>query len=164
MRHVNLDDLTWRPYSKTRPLKFKHVTALMADLSVAASILVRTLEGDQRIQEDTMVCVGVEGELWQQSPKDLFKKYDVRSVGSDGWFVGTPKPGNIVDACCVEDAEFTVKGLWGEDDGDGGYFQRGVAGDWVLRNRENPSDVWIVKGRIFRATYERAEVRDSVGA
>jgi hypothetical protein len=149
----------WVSASKTKPMRVKHVSALLSDLDVAAHIFVRTLEGDQAIQKNSFVCIGMAGEMWQQGSANLFKRYNLVSCDENGWWTAVPKDGNVVDAMKITDAvanggEFSVRGLWGVQADDGTFYQTGKVGDWVLRSRENPDDVWIVRGDVFDATYE----------
>jgi hypothetical protein len=135
-------------------MRVKHISAVLTDLEVTATMLVRTLEGDERVSKDAFICVGPAGEMWQQTSKHLFKKYNLTGCDDNGWWIASPKDGNVVDACQISEPEFTVRGLWGTESDDGKFYQTGKAGDWVLRSRENPEDVWIVRGTLFAATYE----------
>lgn len=158
---LDLSTLTapWNLASKTKPMRVKHVSAVLLDLDVAAHLFVRTLEGDQTVQKNSFVCVGVTGEMWQQGQENLFKRYNLVSCDENGWWTAVPKDGNIVTALKITEAlapdgEFSVRGLWGVQSDDGTFYQTGKVGDWVLRSRENLQDVWIVRGDIFDATYE----------
>jgi len=150
----------WVTASKTKPMRVKHLSAVLSDLEVSAQLLVRTLEGDQGLQgRDVFICVGVGNEMWQQNRTTLFKKYNLIDCDPNGWWTAMPKDGNLVDACQItaelaSGNEFSVEGLWGTQSDDGRFFQTGKVGDWVLRSRENPKDVWIVRGDLFATTYE----------
>lgn len=155
---VTVDGM-WVEASKTKPMRVKHITALLSDLKVVDHLLVRTLEGDQAVRTDVFVCVGPAGEMWQQPTPNVFKKYTIISCDESGWWTALPKEGNAVDACLITDSiapdgEFSVLALWGTASDKGEYYQTGNVGDWVLRSRDNPKDVWIVRGDIFAATYE----------
>lgn len=51
-----------------------------------------------------------------------------------------------------EDDIFYIIGQWGEQTPDG-LIQKGKIGDFICQNREYPTDVWIVKRKIFVNTY-----------
>jgi len=152
----------WNLSSKTRPVRVKHITAILSDMKVSPSMLVRTLEGDQTVRPDAFVSIGHAGEMWQQEKKNLFKKYDITECDADGWWTAVPKPGNVVDSVRIGNSQgtskepFEVKGKWGTLADDGSYYQTGKPGDFVLRSREDPEDVWIVEENIYYSTYETA--------
>ena len=106
-----------------------------------------------------MICVGEAGDVWQQTPAKILKKYDVTAIDKDGWMVCTPKPDNEVD--CHEvgstttnmQSEFCVIGQWGETVGPLKNVQRGVVGDFICRNRTDLADVWVVRKNLFNNTY-----------
>lgn len=149
---------TWWTATKTKPMLVKHVTAVLSDLSVSPSVLVRTLEGDQIVRPNAFVCRGVAGELWQQETKTLFRKYDVTDCDADGWWVAKPKPGNAVDVTPIRAGDPTsIRAKWGtayKSETESFWYQEGAVGDYVLRSREDSEDVWIVQKKIFEATYE----------
>lgn len=155
---VDLSSITeWNLATKTKPVRVKHITAVLSDMSVSPQILVRTLEGDQTVRTDAFVSIGFGGEMWQQEKANLFKKYDVVECDSEGWWKAVPKPGNVVEEVRIGGKEpFEVRGKWGTQADDGFYYQTGKPGDRILRSREDPEDVWIVEEKIFLSTYDMA--------
>lgn len=105
-------------------------------------------------------------------PKKLLAKYNPIDCDKDGWWICEPRPDN--SANCVEvtetmllsdnmvinkikefmsdNNEFYIIGQWGEQT-DEGQIQKGKVGDFILQNREDPSDVWVVARRFFNNTY-----------
>ena len=90
-------------------------------------------------------------------PSKLLAKYTVSGITPDGWMVCEPRPDNAVSVVEIRatsdgDTEFYIIGQWGEDS-DEGPRQYGTVGDFVCRSRLDPSDVWIVRRKIFLNTY-----------
>lgn len=111
-------------------------------------------------------------------PKKLLQKYDVTAIDTDGWMICTPKPDNAVN--CIEVTkellstfngtnvsvkypddrmynmgDFAIEGQWGDDKYPelGKNIQWGSAGDFICQNLTDPTDVWIVRRRLFLNTY-----------
>ena len=62
---------------------------------------IDTLEAKEPLGAGNFFCIGEAGDVWQQTPKALLKKYDVTGVdGESGALVCTPKPDNEVE--CFE--------------------------------------------------------------
>jgi hypothetical protein len=152
----------WKIARKTRSIKSKPLINLLVDRSVSSKFLVDTLEGKEPLGDGVVICVGEAGDVWQQMPKKLLAKYDVTAIDADGWMVCTPKPDNAVD--CFEvtrefsslwtaSQDFYIIGAWGETIGDEKNVQRGKVGDFICRNRDDHSDVWIVRRSLFLNTY-----------
>ena len=169
----------WKIASKTQPIKAKPLINLLVDRSVVSKFLVDTLEGKEPLGDGVVICVGAAGDAWQQMPKKLLQKYDVTSIDTDGWMVCTPKPDNAVN--CIETTpemlkatmlgdnlsvpfddprkynmgDFAIEGQWG----DAGYpelgknIQWGSRGDFICQNRTDPTDVWVVRRKLFLNTY-----------
>jgi hypothetical protein len=167
---INTTKITsWNIASKTRPIRAKPLINLLVDRSVTSKFLVDTLEGKEPLGDGVVICVGEAGDTWQQMPKKLLAKYDVTALDDDGWMVCTPKPDNAVDVieinrdlidkvCMVFPnngwfGHFTIIGHWGATVGDEKNVQTGEIGDFVCQNRTDPSDVWIVKRKLFLNTY-----------
>lgn len=166
----------WAVATKTRPLRAKPLINLLVDRSVTNKFLVDTLEGREPLGDGVVICVGEAGDTWQQMPKKLLAKYDVTSIDNDGWMICTPKPDNAVNVIEITgdllasgkpfvvpppDDEmykahaFYINGLWGSDETPafGKNVQWGDTGDFVCQNRTDPTDVWIVRRKLFLNTY-----------
>jgi hypothetical protein len=163
----------WTTATKTKNLIARPLCTLITDNSIMSKFLLSTLEGQQVLKEDSIVCVGIGNDIWQQSKKALLSKYDVTDFTTDGWMVCKPKEGNIVqcfevsinnmsmqelDAVVFDDLveaqEFLVYAQWGYLESNGRFTQKGKIGDFICRNPEEPSDVWIVARTMFQNTYE----------
>ncbi len=150
---------SWKVASKTQRIKAKPLINLLVDRSVASKFLVDTLEGKEPLGDGVVICVGAAGDTWQQMPKKLLQKYNVTAIDTDGWMVCTPKPDNAVNcveidpADCEVDGSCYIIGQWGETIGDAKNVQRAKAGDFVCQNRTDPTDVWIVRRKLFLNTY-----------
>lgn len=164
---------SWGIAKKTKNIKAKPLISIMIDRSVTNKFLVDTLEGKEPLGDGAIICIGESNDIWQQMPKKLLQKYDVIEIDKDGWMVCQPKPDNSVE--CVEiteildgidelnvaydwsvKGEYFIIGQWGEpmffQDKDI-LFQRAELGDFICRNREDKTDAWIVKRKIFLNTY-----------
>jgi hypothetical protein len=154
----------WRMASKTRPIKAKPLISLLVDRSVASKFLLDTLEGREPLGDGAVVCVGEAGDAWQQAPRKPLQKYAVKGIDKDGWMECEPLPDNAVN--CVEVTEdmlathqsddavgFTIVGQWGATVGGEKNVQRGEAGDFICQNQTDPSDVWVVRRKLFLNTY-----------
>lgn len=166
MRIYQPDQLLWTQASKTRSIIAKPLCDLITDPSIVSKLLLSTLEGTQELgysKSDTMVCVGVNDDFWQQDKNKLLAKYTIVNFTKDGWAVCMPKPDNIVDAVQIQkewlqlsgqtDNKFEILAQWGTPCESGGFVQTGEGGDYICRNVNDHSDIWIVKQFIFRSTY-----------
>lgn len=154
----------WKKATKTRPIRAKHVQLVLVDKSIQDKFLLSTIEAIQGIGPGSMICLGESGDIWQQSPETLLKKYTITGFDAEGWSICTPKPDNEVD-CYVADkqtfmvlpsdrAGFSILARWGEKRKDGTFIQYGNFGDVVCRSQSDPGDVWIVARKLFDSTYE----------
>ena len=166
----------WKVASKTRPVKAKPLINLLVDRTVTSKFLVDTLEGREPLGDGVVICVGEAGDTWQQMPKKLLAKYDVTAIDTDGWMVCTPKPDNAANCFEVTKdflasgtnalkpypddrmynmGDFAISGLWGDDKYPelGKNIQWGTAGDFVCQSRTDPTDVWVVRRKLFLNTY-----------
>ena len=168
----------WRVASKTQPLKAKPLITLLVDRQVASKFLLDTLEGREPLGDGSIVCIGGAGDAWQQTQKKLLQKYDVTEIDKDGWMICTPKPDNAVN--CLEMSKdflasiretnaskpypddrmenmgsFAIEGQWGTADYPelGKNVQWGNTGDFICQNRTDPTDVWVVRRKLFLNTY-----------
>lgn len=159
-----LSDLTFDLASKTRPIKAKALSSLLMSVneSILAKFLLDTLEGKQTLKASSMVCLAEAGEVWQQTSAKLLQKYTVVGIDPEGWLECQPKPENKVMAAVISEnicgpSGFSLFAQWGEEkiiNGKQCFVQHGVAGDYVLKSTSDPSDLWIVKGKLFESTYQ----------
>lgn len=155
---LDIAALTFFRAKKTKPLCAKPMAQILVDPSVQEKFLLQTLEGNQMIRAGSILCVGGGNDAWQQTQKNLFKKYDVVSIDDNGWMTCVPKPENEVLAAKVSVASpgFSIRGEWGTGyvlDNQQVFLQHGVSGDFVCRRPDDNNDIWIVQGRLFLATY-----------
>lgn len=131
---------------------------LLVDRSVLNKFLVDTLEAKEPIHEGNVICIGESNDAWQQEPKKLLKKYQVTAIDKDGWMICEPYPDNSVDCFQVNFQINTHGGIhylvakWGQDFR-GQTVQEFCQGDWILRNREDHSDTWVVRQKLFANSY-----------
>lgn len=148
----------WKIATKTKSLRAKALINLLVDRSILNKFLVDTLEGREILGDGNVICIGESNDAWQQTPKKLLQKYDVRSIDADGWMMCEPRPDNAV--FCVEvtkemtdaDGNFYIIGHWGDASPEG-PVQKGVAGDFICRNQTDLTDQWIVRKKIFVNSY-----------
>lgn len=159
----------WNIATKTKSVRAKPLISIMVDRSVLSKFLLDTIEGKEPLGDGAVICIGEFNDAWQQSPKKLLQKYDVRSIDDEGWMVCEPKLDNSVECHEVVDAdyppidykhrgpfgsEFYIIGNWGETLPDGTKnAQKGTLGDFICRNRNDPTDIWVVQRKIFLNTY-----------
>lgn len=171
MKKIRVEEIVnWKIAKKTKNIKAKPLISIMVDKSVTSKFLVDTLEGKEPLGDGAIICIGDSNDIWQQMPKKLIQKYSVIEIDKDGWMICEPRPDNSVN--CVEITDdllpfidsdnmlfagyFFIKGLWGEQIsilGEDMLIQRAETGDFICQNREEKSDVWIVKRKIFINTY-----------
>ena len=151
---------TWKVATKTKGLKAKPLINLLVDRTVMNKFLVDTLEGKEPLGDGVVICIGESNDAWQQMPKKLLQKYEVKGIDADGWMLCEPRPDNAVN--CVEvtedingqfDSDFSIIGHWGATIDGVPNVQKGTVGDFICQNRTDPTDVWIVKRKIFINTY-----------
>ena len=172
MKKINTDDIVvWCVAKKVKRIKAKPLISILVEKSVTSKFLVDTLEGKEILGDGAIICVGESNDVWQQMPKKLLQKYSVVEIDNDGWMVCEPKPDNSIECVeitpliseCFDPAhmwvtpeEFFIIGQWGESI----YvldkeivIQKADYGDFICRNREDKTDIWIVKRKIFKNTY-----------
>lgn len=160
------EGLPFRKAEKTKPILVKPISAVVTDPTLAAQLLLKTLEGSQELIAGSVVCRGAEGEPWQQKPAKLLAKYTLAGIGPDGWMTFNPIPGvqekavqvtaAMLAAAGIEGTAFCVQGQWGEPIEVGGgkmHVQHAVADDYVFQSPADASDIWIVRKAFFDATY-----------
>jgi hypothetical protein len=152
----------WSVAKKTKSIKAKPLISIMIDRSVTNKFLVDTLEGKEPLGDGAIICIGESNDIWQQMPKKLIQKYNVIEIDKDGWMICEPRPDNSVECVEITDSivepleDYFIVGLWGEERINNGVkelIQRAEYGDFICRNREDKTDVWIVKKKIFINTY-----------
>jgi hypothetical protein len=144
----------WGVARKTKGLRAKPIVSLIVDKSVMSSFLIDTLEGREPIAPENVFCIGEGGDAWQQSPKKLLDKYTVDKIDGDGWMHCVPKPENSVEFYIVaDDITGYVQGHWGATIEGIPNLQEFTRGDAIVRNRTDPTDVWIVRRKIWLNTY-----------
>jgi hypothetical protein len=173
MKRIKTEEIKqWNVAKKTKSIKAKPLISIMVDKSVMSKFLVDTLEGKEPLGDGAIICIGESNDVWQQMPKKLLQKYDVTAIDNDGWMVCEPKPDNSVEAIEItenlkeyidnvdtfigDNEDFYIIGLWGEKTvllDVPIQIQRADIGDFICRNREDKTDVWIVKRKIFINTY-----------
>jgi len=158
VQQIDPSQLQFVTAKKVKPLQAKPMQCLLNDQRVMTHFLLNTLEGTQMLKANSMVCVGVCGDVWQQDRDKLHKAYIPTEVDEDGWVTFIPKPEAERDACQIlEGSSFTIKAQWGTRQADGSFIQTGNDGDYVLRSQEDPTDIWIVAKKVFETTYNICE-------
>lgn len=143
---------------KVQPIRAKPLANLLVDRSILSKFLLDTLEGTAAIGDGVVICRGDAGDVWQQIPSKLLKKYDVTDIDSEGWLICTPKPENSINIMEVtpdmagNNGEFYILGNFGVQCDDG-LRQYGEVGDYIGQNCDNPTDIWVIKRKIFQNTY-----------
>lgn len=165
MNILNPLNLPYKVGRKTKGLRAKPMVTLLVDRTVMAKFLVDTLEAKEPVHADAMFCIGEHNDAWQQSAKKLLSKYTVEGIDPDGWMICYPKQENSVEFCEITSDTLNqvgwenrgesgyIQGNWGETIGDQSNLQRFNLGDFLVRNREDHSDQWIVNRKIFLNSY-----------
>ena len=164
MKRIDTTQITdWNVATKTSAIIARPINDVVDIKSkIFDKLLLNTLEGNEPLREDAMVCIGAAGDVWMQDKNKLEKKYDAVDRDVDWWVKYQPKPDNAVD--CIEVTEsmtirgggmtdFYIIGQWGATVGEEKNVQEGVIGDFICRNQTDHSDVWIVKRKLFLNTY-----------
>lgn len=86
-------------------------------------------------------------------------------MDAQGWLTCQPKPENEVLVTQIlqkdnnefddrfHNGKFCLVAQWGTKQVYGSFLQWGESGEWVCRNINDPTDVWIVQQVRFNATY-----------
>ena len=162
MKKIETISITnWGVAKKTKNIKAKPMISLMVDKTVTNKFLIDTLEGKEPLGDGSICCIGESNDVWQQMPKKLIAKYDVIGIDNDGWMICEPRPDNSVNVFEVSifdlgdkdnDTKFYIIGQWGGKTPEINS-QTGEVGDFICQNREDSTDVWVVKRKIFVNTY-----------
>jgi len=122
-------------------------------MRVEVACQVDTLEGQLQAQPGDYLCRGVVGENWPQKESKLLEKYTPSGrFDMNGWQRFDPKPDSEPVEAAPIDHPFRVQAQWGE--------LTGKPGDYVVRSKTDPTDVWIVDKSIFEGTYQSQEPID----
>lgn len=149
---LDANTLNFGVAKKTKGLRAKPMVTLLVDRTVMSKFLVDTLEAKEPVHADAMFCIGESNDAWQQSAKKLLSKYTVDAIDPEGWMVCNPKQENSVEFAQTSFAGF-LQGNWGETFGEYKNIQRYKAGDYIVRNREDHTDTWVVDQKIFINSY-----------
>jgi hypothetical protein len=163
MKHTIFDisGATWGVARKTKNIFAAPATHLIHP-SLIASVLLDTPEGQEPINPDNFICRGLTGEVWQQTPKAINRKYDNVAEAADGWDIYRPKPENSAEfffatgemLAAQPEWPTVIQGLWGETIDGIPNLQRFAVGDAICRQPTDHSDVWVVRRHFFDNTYE----------
>lgn len=161
MHGLNIDTnhIKWSSAEKTAPILCKSAQSVVSDSRVRNKFVLDTIEGNHPLDENTVICIGIAGDVWQQQFSKVLSKYTVESMTTDGWLRCVPIPGVPNDVYEVTKADvangdiFNVKAQWGVTT-PSGPIQVGKVGDFILRDPNNHDDVWIVQRKIFLNTYQ----------
>jgi hypothetical protein len=169
VEQIDTTQLVYGRAKKTKPIRVKAMQTLLTDPTLIEKFLLDTIEGHQMLKGGSMVCIGSEGEAWQQTHKGLHKAYNP-TLSEDGWVTFEPKPEAEREYFEVPlgNGKFAIKAQWGERQADGTFLQFGEGGDYIFRNADEDhgvdangqEDVWIVKRNIRFATYELLTPKD----
>jgi len=158
-KFIDATALKWGTAEKTAHILFKPAQSVVPDARIRSKIILDTIEGYHPLDENTVICLGAAGDVWQQQISKLVTKYSIVSSTSDGWMWCTPLPGvpNDVYEVTANDLgngndTFHVSAQWGINT-DNGPIQVGKVGDFILRDPNNHNDVWLVQRKIFLNTY-----------
>lgn len=149
----------WKIARKTGIILAKPINSIIVDKTVVSKFLISTLEGNESLDINTLMCLGSDNEPWQQIYARLLRKYDIVSIDENGWLVCSPKPDNRIeffqwnDKIITKTGEHYVKSIWGENFRTYGNCQRFSQGDYICRDIDNTNDVWVVRKKLFDTTY-----------
>jgi len=141
----------WSDYAKFAEIWVMSIEDARAQNIIKEDGTLNTIEGPQKPKNSDVVCKGKKGEFWNQPEKRLKEKYTKTSDDNPegkrgryyGWTEWKPK-GEKVEAFKFTKGSFKIDSMNGKE------------GDWVLRDKNNHSDVWIVDNELFHDTYKKA--------
>lgn len=152
----------WKTASKTQSILVKHMSGVFNNINDAAHFLLHTVEGNEPININCVLCVGHAGEAWQMSTDRLESAYKFNElIDQSGWHGYSPRPESFVYTAEVTydlsdlHNSFYIIGKYGERNLTTGEdnCQYGTPGDMICRSSTDPTDVWVVNRKIFDATY-----------
>lgn len=155
-----------RTATKTKGLDGKPAADIFGRL--LASVRLETIEGNQPVKHDSIICIGISGEPWQQKPGNIAKKYIAVATSNDGWTRYEPVVGNAVDyfEVTAELAAFAtgyhdnktkagfIVGTYGDTIDGVDNMQAFNVGDIIARDPSNHIDQWVVARKIWENSYE----------
>lgn len=110
--------------------------------------VVATLEGTESVPAGNYVCRGEAGDFWPQTAERLTSRYILADDADEyGWRKCTPRPEVPGVRAAQIGHPFQVHARWG--------LLTGKAGDFLVQDAGDPSNLWIVDQTLFNATYER---------
>lgn len=133
----------WFHARKTRPIWAKRLDSAQ---------MVKTLEGEEKVEAGHYLCRGEAGDIWPQTEKYLTRRYQITDeTDANGWRKCRPNPDAEGVMAIQIDHPFSVTTSWGT--------LSGKPGDYLVKNRHDrdlvyPEDVWIVDQALFGQTYE----------
>ena len=132
---------SWGTYYKVATMKTLSFEKAKEEGLVNSEGNVETMEGDQPASEDDLICIGSIDEAWPQKAERVKSKYE--KVGEKGDYTIWKPKYSEVEAVEIKAENFEVNGM------------KGKWGDFVLRDKENKDDKWVIDGDIFSKTYKR---------
>ena len=163
------DTSSMKRYRKKRV----HVGYVMAKdvMPSQGTCIIRTLEGDVDVEvmDDTVIAIGIRGEIYPMSWEDFIKKYEITTEPYE--YPGNYKPSikdidgksreflQFAHSCVTTDkVEIFAKELknrtkiftkWDSEN-----YYLGKPGDYMAVSSTDNSDVYIVERNIFHETYD----------
>lgn len=168
---LDAQSLSFGKARKVKPIKARPINTILDknDLGVFEKMLLSTLEGAQTLKRDAFICWGVDNDVWQQDKKKLHAKYNPTEMDEDGWVTFVPKEGDdaVMNACQITEAiaqlgpcgGWSINNPWWGDERvipslGKAYLHYGIAGDWVMQNQKDKTDVYRISSKFFNSTYE----------
>lgn len=152
---LNTANFTWARATKTKAILAMQMLKVFPSPEIAAMFLLKTLEANEPVDMNAVLCVGASGEPWQQSYTSLLKKYEApNDIAQEfGWTAYTPLPSNEVEVFIADTAGYII-GRYGETIDGFENLQRVRLGDAIVRQTYDRGDQWVVRQDLFAATYE----------
>jgi hypothetical protein len=145
--------------SKSAAIQIRSTASIYAESEGRrfGDIVIPTLEGSQVLVDEAlmMVCRGVNKELWQQPLNRITKVYDVPANCDFSMWNHCPAKPNAPEVEFMVNTEFThIRGKWGSSHPVlGENIQTCEIGDMICRSLEDKDDMWVVRRKLFDATY-----------
>ena len=165
------EDLTPYGLYQKKPVKVGYVPANKLGMNGQIALL-RTMEGDVDValSEDVYIMIGVEGEIYPSKAEKFARNYTCLDEpyvfpGEYAPVVKNSKEGVNIEILpyaktCISkecsqivgkklDHRVKVFTSWDEE-----KYYLGRPGDYLVARKEDPSDVYVIAGKIFDMTYE----------
>jgi len=140
-----MEKVKFDTYVKVAPMLTLIASKAMSNGFINTDKTVETLEGDVKAKSGDIICFGPHNDIWPQQLSRVKEKYNhVGRIEHDGVMFDKwePKPDQKVEATQVNNKEkFRVGELTGKK------------GDYIVRDINDKSNMWIVDGSIFKDTY-----------